>query len=146
MPARGFERRASLQLTHLSDTWPRDRRIWVTFDKPDARSLLTGERVRFAHHPTNRNVINLVRNSVLAIRLLRELRPNAIITTGAGVAVPFCYFGRLFGARIVYIESFARVSTPSLTGRLVIRRSRFLRAVAAVQLRYRKAKYYGAVF
>ena len=108
-----------LQLTQLRDTWEPDERHWVTFDKPDARSMLAGEAVTFAYHPTNRNVPNLLRNFVLALRLVRRHRPRAIVTTGAGVAVPFCWLGRLLGTQVVYIESFARVNHPSLTGRLV---------------------------
>ena len=38
--------------------------------------------------PTNRNIPNLLRNLRLAARVLREERPAAILTTGAGVAVP----------------------------------------------------------
>ena len=41
-------------------------RLWVTFDKPDARALLAGERVVHAYGPTNRNVPNLLRNLRLA--------------------------------------------------------------------------------
>ncbi len=108
-----------LQLTQLRDEWPRDRRMWVTFPTTDAHSLLQDEHVRFAHYPTNRNIPNLLRNIVLAFRVLAAVRPRAVVSTGAGVAVPFCYVGRLFGARIVFIESFSRTSHPSLTARLV---------------------------
>jgi beta-1,4-N-acetylglucosaminyltransferase len=108
-----------LQLSQLRDNWTAAERHWVTFDKPDARSMLAGESVTYAHHPTNRNVPNLLRNLRLAFRLLRRLRPRAVVTTGAGVAVPFCWLGRLMGVRVIYIESFARVNDPSLTGRLV---------------------------
>jgi UDP-N-acetylglucosamine:LPS N-acetylglucosamine transferase len=85
----------------------------------DAQSMLAGESVTFGAHPTNRNIPNLLRNTVLAARLILRLRPQAIVTTGAGIAVPFCWLGRLAGARVVYIESFARTESPSLTGRLV---------------------------
>jgi beta-1,4-N-acetylglucosaminyltransferase len=43
-----------------------------------------------------------------------------IISTGAAVAVPFFAFGRLaFGAMTVYLEVYDRVSSATLTGRLV---------------------------
>lgn len=108
-----------LQLLEMRDEWSRAARHWVTFDKADARSLLASESVTYAHCPTNRNFPNLIRNAVLAGRLMLRLRPRAVVTTGAGVAVPFCYIGRLFGARVVYIESFSRIRKPSLTARLV---------------------------
>ena len=108
-----------LQLVALASAWAENRRAWVTFDKSDARSLLAGERVMYAYGPTNRNLANLARNLPLAWRLLRRLRPRVIVTTGAGVAVPFCWLGRLLGARIVYVESLSRIDRPSLSCRLI---------------------------
>jgi beta-1,4-N-acetylglucosaminyltransferase len=108
-----------LQLLQLRDVWRPEERHWVTFDRPDAQSLLAGESVTHACHPTNRNLPNLLRNLVLAFRLVREQRPRAIVSTGAGVAVPFAVAGRLHGARVVYVESLTRVDKPSLTGRLI---------------------------
>ena len=69
--------------------------------------------------PTNRSIVNLVRNLGLAFRLLRRFRPRVIVTTGAGVAVPFCWIGRLRGARVVYVESLSRIDSPSLSYRLI---------------------------
>jgi beta-1,4-N-acetylglucosaminyltransferase len=136
-----------LQLTQLRDTWGPGDRHWVTFDKPDARSMLAGEDVTYAHHPTNRNVPNLLRNLVLALRLIVRLRPRAIVTTGAGVAVPFCWIGRALGAKVVYIESFARVSEPSLTGRLVHPvASRFFVQWPGMLRHFPKAEYRGGLF
>ena len=80
---------------------------------------LVGRQVTFAHGPTNRSVTRLLANLVLAWRLVRRQRPHTVVTTGAGIAVPFCYVARLFGCRVVYVESLSRVSEPSLTGRLV---------------------------
>ena len=47
------------------------------------------------------------------------MRPAVIVTTGAGVAVPFAWVGRLYGARVVYVESLTRIERPSLTYRLI---------------------------
>ena len=103
----------------LKPAWEPYSHVWVTFDKSDARSLLRAERVVYAHSPTNRNLKNLLRNLVLAWRTLRRLRPRVLLTTGAGVAVPFAWLGRVTGVKIVYVESFTRIEGPSLTGRLV---------------------------
>jgi UDP-N-acetylglucosamine:LPS N-acetylglucosamine transferase len=136
-----------LQLLQLKDEWSPAERVWVTFDTADARSLLHDEQVRFAHHPTNRSVRNLLRNLLLAFQLVRGLRPRAVVTTGAGVAVPFCYVGKTFGARIVFIESFSRISRPSLTARLVypIADSFFVQW-PELQSRFRRARYEGQLF
>jgi UDP-N-acetylglucosamine:LPS N-acetylglucosamine transferase len=107
------------QMLALKPVWERYRHVWVTFDKSDTRSLLSEERVVYAHSPTNRNAKNLLRNLVLAWTVLRKVRPRILLTTGAGVAVPFAWIGRLLGVKIVYVESFTRIEGPSLTGRLV---------------------------
>ena len=108
-----------LQLVTLAPAWEGVDRAWVSFDKSDVRSLLAGERVIIAYGPTNRSVLNLFRNFWLACRTVLRLRPRVMITTGAGVAVPFAWLARLSGAKVVYVESFTRVDSISLSCRLI---------------------------
>lgn len=49
---------------------------------------------------------------------LRE-RPDVIVTTGAHTAVPICYIAKVFGKKVVFIESFAKTSTPTISGKMV---------------------------
>jgi UDP-N-acetylglucosamine:LPS N-acetylglucosamine transferase len=106
------------QLLALREWWEGRDRSWVTFPTADARSRLTGERVTFAYHPTTRNVWNLLRNTVLAHRLLGRERPSVILSTGAGVAVPFFVLGWLRRIPTVYVEVYDRVDSTTMTGRL----------------------------
>ncbi len=108
-----------LQLVALRDAFEGFERVWVTFDAGDSRALLAGEEVVHAYSPTNRNARNLLRNVGLALRVVPRMRPAVVVTTGAGVAVPFAWVGRLFGARVVYVESLTRIERPSLTYRLI---------------------------
>jgi UDP-N-acetylglucosamine:LPS N-acetylglucosamine transferase len=104
---------------HALEPWWRDHdRLWVTFDKPDSRSLLARERVVWAYHPTTRNLVNLVRNAFLAVRTIRRERPDVVVSDGAGVALPFFLAGKLFGAKTVYVEVYDRIDSRTLTGRL----------------------------
>lgn len=109
-------------LTHLymlKPFWAGKQRFWVTFDKEDARSMLAGETVYHCHYPTNRNVKNLIKNTWLAWKVLRHEKPDLIVSSGAAVAVPFFYLGKLIGAKLIYIEVFDRIDKPTLTGKLV---------------------------
>ena len=55
-----------------------------------------------------------------SFKLLRAHRPQVILSTGAGPAVPFALVGRLlFGARIIFVETVTRIHSPSLTGRIM---------------------------
>ena len=107
-----------MQLCLLRDAWRDMSHAWVTLKREDAR-MLAGQRVYYAHGPTERNLPNLFRNIWLAWKLVKETRPKVIVTTGAGLAVPFAWVGRLFGANIVYIESLTRIEGPSLSYRLI---------------------------
>ncbi len=109
-------------LTHLymlKPFWKNTDRFWVTFDKEDAQSLLKGERRYSCYFPTNRSLKALLINTVRAIRILRKEKPDVIISSGAAVAVPFFYIGKLFGAKLIYIEVFDRIDKPTITGKLV---------------------------
>ena len=103
----------------LKPFWMKHDRLWVTFDKKDARSLLKGERVVSCYYPTNRSIRGLLANTRIAWKVLRKERPDLIISSGAAVAVPFFYLAKILGVKTVYIEIFDRIHRPTLTGRLV---------------------------
>jgi len=102
----------------LKPWWQHHQRLWVTFDLADAQSKLEGETLVPAHYPTTRNVVNLARNFVLAARVMREFKPDLVVSNGAGVAVPFFVLARLFGIPTIYMEVYDRVNSRTLTGRL----------------------------
>lgn len=108
-----------IQMRALRAAWDGPERTWVTLPGADSKALLRDERVVLAHGPTNRSLRKLARNVVLAWRTIREQRPDAIISTGAALAVPFFLVGRLHGCRLVYVESLTRTDSLSLSGRMV---------------------------
>lgn len=109
-------------LTHLfmlKPFWKDKDRFWVTFNKEDARSLLEGEKMYSCYYPTNRNIWNLIRNTFVAIKVLKKEQPDLLISSGAAVAVPFFYIAKLMGKKLIYIEVFDRIDKPTLTGKMV---------------------------
>lgn len=109
-------------LTHLymiKPYWEKKSRIWVTFNKEDARSTLKNEKVVHCYFPTNRSIKALIINTIIAWKTIKKERPAVIISSGAAIAVPFFYIGKLFGAKTVYLEVFDRIDKPTITGRLV---------------------------
>jgi beta-1,4-N-acetylglucosaminyltransferase len=109
------------QLLALEPAWGHLDVTWVTLGGRDVEELLAGQSLELASGPTNRSLRALLRNLPLAWRVIRERDPDVILSTGAGVSVPFFWVGRLLGRRLVYVESLTRVDSLSLSGRLVHR-------------------------
>ncbi|MEA5512658.1 PssD/Cps14F family polysaccharide biosynthesis glycosyltransferase [Nodularia sp. UHCC 0506] len=107
-------------LQQLRPFWENQERVWVTFRTKTTEAELTEEQVYWAYSPTNRNLPNLCKNLLLSWQLIRKTRPDVIISTGAGVAVPFLILGKLLGSKTVFIESVTRVNTLSLSARLAL--------------------------
>ena len=84
---------------------------------------------------------------MLAWRLVGSVRPRVILTTGASVAVPFAWVGRVRGAKVAYVESFTRIETPSLSCRLIAPVAhRIYVQWPELAERVQKARYRGAIF
>ncbi|OAS17181.1 PssD/Cps14F family polysaccharide biosynthesis glycosyltransferase [Paenibacillus oryzisoli] len=94
----------------------------ITEQSEMSRSLKDQERVYYLAQQERKNVLlflHLFLNLFMSLYILVKERPKVIITTGAGAVLGLCVLGKLFGAKVVYIESFAKVYTASVTGRLI---------------------------
>lgn len=107
-------------LHQLRPFWEGYDHTWVTFRTPVTEALLENGSVYWAWSPTNRNISNLLKNLLLAWKVLRRNRPDLVISTGAGVAVPFLWLAKLLGSQTVFIESITRVTDLSLSAKLAL--------------------------
>lgn len=101
--------------------------------------------------PLNRTDKSIFREiasaSGAALRILKAESPDVIISTGALPALPTLVLGKLLGCKIVYLESFAKVSTPNKAGRLVYRfADRFYVQWEPLLKYYPKAIYKGGIY
>lgn len=61
----------------------------------------------------------LLANCFKSLYFYFKIRPAYIITTGAHTAGPMCCIGKIFGSKIIYIETFANIYTKTITGKLI---------------------------
>lgn len=94
---------------------------WVTHDGPQVTRLLAGERVHLVPYVASRGYRSAASNLAPAARILRSGRWDRVVTTGAGIALPFVTVARMLSIPCLYVESAARSSGPSLTGSLLAR-------------------------
>lgn len=79
-----------------------------------------GERVEFVANP-ERRPSHVLLNAWQAFRLVVRERPVVVLSAGANAALAFCVIARLLGARLIFVETMARVHRGSLTGRVLHR-------------------------
>lgn len=61
----------------------------------------------------------LLFNCFKSLFIYIKVRPKYIVTTGAHTAGPMCCLGKIFGSKIIYIETFANSKTKSATGSII---------------------------
>lgn len=64
-------------------------------------------------------IFKLIYNLFKCIYFWFKIRPNVIISTGAHTGGLMCLVGKIFGSKIIYIETFANIKTKTITGKLV---------------------------
>lgn len=107
-------------MQQLQSFWRHHDRIWVTFRVGVTEAALIEERVYWAFSPINSNLLNLIRNFWLAWKVLSQERPQVVLSTGAGVAVPFLILGKLMGCQTAFVESITRTRKASMSARLTL--------------------------
>lgn len=82
-----------------------------------------GDKINFLVYGTKDHMLTypfkLLYNCFKSLFLYFKIHPNYIITTGAHTAGPMCCIGKIFGSRIIYIETFANMTTKTITGRCI---------------------------
>jgi len=64
-------------------------------------------------------VLKFVMNTVISLKIFLKKRPDVVISTGVLATIPMCIIAKIFGKKLIYIESFAKINSPTLTGRLL---------------------------
>lgn len=86
-------------------------------------------------------------NTLKSFYLFFRENPDVIVTTGAHTAVPMCYIAKLFGKKVVFIESFAKTTTPTISGKLVYPiADLFIVQWETMKVHYPKAVYGGSIY
>ena len=61
----------------------------------------------------------LLANCFISLYYFIKIRPKYIVTTGTHTAGPICYLGKIFGSKVIYIETMANISKKTITGKLI---------------------------
>ncbi|WP_196049043.1 PssD/Cps14F family polysaccharide biosynthesis glycosyltransferase [Clostridium saudiense] len=86
-------------------------------------SVIKDDRKIYYLNQVNRHektfIFKMALNFIKSLNLFIKERPDVVISTGALATIPMCIFAKVFKKKIIFIESFAKVNSPTLTGKLV---------------------------
>jgi beta-1,4-N-acetylglucosaminyltransferase len=134
------------QLLQLEPWYKKHEHFFVTFYTPHLDDFKDRHKVYFITEPRRKPLL-FIKNIIQSLLIMAKESPDAVITTGAGVAIPLCYWAKLLGKKIIYIESFSRIHIPSLTGKILYPISDLFIVQWKELLRFfPKAKYGGMIF
>ena len=94
------------------------RRVVITFWLPHTDEMLRSEKRYYLIDP-HTSLWKFMINALQSLWIIIRERPKAIVNTGGGISIACSLLGKLMGAKLIFIESGARVNTPSRTGRFL---------------------------
>ena len=84
---------------------------------------------------------------IKTIILFFKIKPDYIVTTGTHTAGPMCYIAKMFGKKVIYIETIANINRKTATGRLIYPiADLFIVQWEEMKKIYPKAVYGGSIF
>ena len=123
---------------------------FIVTEKTAYAAALNGVRCRYLLQVNRRQRSCLPRmalNAAHSLLICLTERPDAVVCTGALATVPLCLLARGLGAKLVFIESYAKVESPTRTGKLLYRFAhRFYVQWPELREHYPNALYVGGIY
>lgn len=95
---------------------------FIVTEKTLYKASVKGKKVYYMHQVNRREtmfIIWMLVNLVRSLFIMMRERPNVVITTGVLAMIPISLLVKLTGGKLIYIESFAKVTSPTKTGKLL---------------------------
>lgn len=91
-------------------------------EKTTYKAEVKDERMYYLHQVNRKEwsfPFEMIGNSFKSLFIFIKERPDVVITTGVLAMIPICLLAKIFGKKLIYIESFAKVTSPTETGKLM---------------------------
>lgn len=91
--------------------------------------------------------LRLIANAFISLDIYLKKKPDIVICTGALAMIPMCLLVKFFGGRLIFIESFAKVTAPTKTGRFLYKYAdKFFVQWETMKTFYPDAEYLGGIY
>lgn len=97
---------------------------FIVTEKTEYKPVSDNRKIYYVDQVNRREKLfplKMLRVSMQSLRIMLKERPDVVITTGVLAMIPISLQAKLFGKKLIYIESFAKVTTPNQSGKLLYR-------------------------
>ena len=131
------------EVLQLRSAYEKFQHFYILVKRDDSKWLAKKRKVYYVED-VRLNSKAFLKNFFSSVEILKKEQPDILISTGAGGALPSILAAKFLGVKIIFIESLARVTALSLTGKFVYPIADLF-LVQWPQLAKGKAKFWGAV-
>jgi UDP-N-acetylglucosamine:LPS N-acetylglucosamine transferase len=134
------------QLLKLSECWQDHEAFYISTTEVIRQKLSQYGKVCIVGECNHQRPLRVLATLIRCFKIVVRERPDVVITTGAAVGCVTCFLGKLFGAKIVWIDSVTNVEKLSLSGKMVRHiADLFLVQWPELAKQYKNVEYLGAV-
>lgn len=94
----------------------------VVTEKTRYKAEIKGQKMYYLHQVNRKETLFLlwmIGNAFKSLVIFLREQPDVVISTGVLAMIPLCLLAKLFGKKLIFIESFAKVTSPTETGRFL---------------------------
>lgn len=95
---------------------------FVMTEQTTYKAVAQGEKMYYVKQVNRKEktfLLRMIANSFISLGIFIKERPDVVITTGVLAMIPMCLLAKLFGKKLIYIESFAKVTSATETGKVM---------------------------
>lgn len=122
----------------------------VVTEETDYKAEIKGQKMYYMHQINRKEktvYFWLVVNAFKSLKILCVEKPDVVITTGVLAMIPLCLLAKVFGKKLIYIESFAKITSPTETGKFLYKYAdRFYVQWECMKEFYPNAIYLGGIY
>ena len=123
---------------------------FVVTEQTDYSAKAKGEKTYYMSQVNRREkdfVWKMLKNAWKSLQIYKKEKPDVVICTGVLAMIPMCLIAKMAGKKLIYIESFAKVTSPTETGKLLYKfADQFYVQWESMLSIYPKAIYLGGIY
>ena len=123
---------------------------FIVTEKTSYKITVKNKKIYYMHQVNRKERLFplwMIINVFKAFEILIKERPNIIIITGVLAMIPLCFLVKLTGGKLIYLESFAKVTSATETGKLLYKfADQFYVQWEPMKKIYPKAIYLGGIY